>query len=85
MKRILILASNPRKDLNLDREIRDLREVIEKSRSREQFEVEDALAVRVKDLQNLLLKHEPQIVHFCGHGSVSRGWYLRVMMGQSSG
>ena len=73
MKRILILASNPRKDLNLDREIRDLKEVIEKSRSREQFEVVAELAVRVGDLQDLMLKHEPQIVHFCGHGGGEKG------------
>ncbi|WP_017302025.1 CHAT domain-containing protein [Nodosilinea nodulosa] len=71
--KILILASNPRKDLNLDREIRDLKEVVEKSRSGQEFEVEDALAVRVEDLQGLLLKHSPQIVHFCGHGSGQQG------------
>ena len=62
--KILILASNPRRDLNLDREIRDLKAVIEKSRNRQDFEVEDALAVRVGDLQDLFLKHQPQIVHF---------------------
>lgn len=66
--KILILASNPRKDLNLDREIRDLKDVIERSNNRHQFEVEDALAVRVGELQELLFKHKPQIVHFCGHG-----------------
>ena len=71
--KILILASNPRKDLNLDREIRDLRNVIEASRNRQEFEVEDALAVRVGDLQDLLFKHKPQIVHFCGHGSGQQG------------
>jgi formylglycine-generating enzyme required for sulfatase activity len=71
--KILILASNPRKDLNLDREIRDLRQVIEQSRDRREFEVEDALAVRVGDLQDLLFRHRPQIVHFCGHGSGAQG------------
>jgi CHAT domain len=71
--KILILASNPRKDLNLDREIRDLKDVIEKSRNRQEFEVEDALAVRVGDLQNLLFRYRPQIVHFCGHGSGQQG------------
>jgi formylglycine-generating enzyme required for sulfatase activity len=73
LMKILILASNPRKDLNLDREIRDLREVIEKSRNRQEFQVEDALAVRVGDLHELLFKHRPQIVHFCGHGSGQQG------------
>ena len=71
--KILILASNPRKDLNLDREIRDLRGVIERSRNRQQFEVEDALAVRVEDLQELLFRHKPEVVHFCGHGSGQQG------------
>jgi len=71
--KILILASNPRKDLNLDHEIRDLKDVIEKSRNRQEFEVEDALAVRVGDLQNLLFRYRPQIVHFCGHGSGQQG------------
>lgn len=71
--KILILASNPRKDLRLDHEIRDLKEVIERSQNREQFEVVDELAVRVKDLQELLFRHQPQIVHFCGHGSGKQG------------
>lgn len=80
--KILILASNPRKDLNLDREIRDLRDVIEKSRNHQQFEVEDALAVRVGDLQDLLFKHEPQIVHFCGHGGGQPGLVFEGNDGQ---
>ncbi|MEP0924359.1 GUN4 domain-containing protein [Leptolyngbya sp. ST-U4] len=71
--KILILASNPRKDLNLDREIRDLKEVIKKSRNRRELEVEDALAVRVGELQDLLFRYRPQIVHFCGHGSGQQG------------
>jgi len=50
-----------------------LKDVIEKSRDRQGFEVEDALAVRVGDLQELLHRHRPQIVHFCGHGSGQQG------------
>jgi len=73
MKKILILAANPRQDLNLNIEIRDLRKVIESSRKGEDFSVVDALAVRVTDLQELMLKHHPQIVHFCGHGSGEQG------------
>ncbi|MEP0925356.1 SUMF1/EgtB/PvdO family nonheme iron enzyme [Leptolyngbya sp. ST-U4] len=71
--KILILASNPRKDLNLDREIRDLKAAIERSANRQRFEVEDALAVRVGDLHDLLFRHRPQVVHFCGHGSGQQG------------
>lgn len=71
--KILILAANPQRDLNLDREIRELRSVIEQSRQQEEFEVIDALAVRVQDLQELFLRHKPQIVHFCGHGTGEQG------------
>jgi hypothetical protein len=71
--KILILASNPRNDLDLNQEIRDLKDVIDSSRNRQEFEVEDALAVRVGDLQELLFKHQPQIVHFCGHGGGQPG------------
>jgi len=80
--KILILASNPRKDLNLDREIRDLKGVIEKSRHREEFEVFDELAVRVGDLQELLFKHQPQIVHFCGHGGGEQGLVFESDIGR---
>ncbi|NQE36836.1 tetratricopeptide repeat protein [Microcoleus asticus] len=80
--KILILASNPRKDLNLDREIRDLKRAIENSRNREEFEVVDELAVRVGDLQELLHKHQPQIVHFCGHGSGKQGLVFESDMGR---
>lgn len=67
--KILVLASNPTKELNLDSEIRQLREVIGKSRDRDKFEMADALAVEADDLQGLILQHKPNIVHFCGHGS----------------
>jgi hypothetical protein len=73
MKKILILAANPRKDLNLDREIRDLKRIIESSQDTEDFEVVNELAVRVSDLQDLLFKYRPQIVHFCGHGGGELG------------
>ena len=75
--KILILASNPRKDLNLDEEIRHLQGVIERSKNREHLEVEVGLAVRPEDLQGLLLKHEPEIVHFCGHGTGQQGLVLQ--------
>jgi len=82
MKKILILASNPRKDLNLDEEIRQLREVIDNSRDHEDFELVDALAVRVGDLHELMFKHRPQIVHFCGHGGGAQGLVFNSDQGQ---
>ncbi len=47
MKTILILAANPRKDLRLDNEIRDLKNVIERSQNIQKFEVIDELSVQV--------------------------------------
>jgi tetratricopeptide (TPR) repeat protein len=82
MKKILILAANPRKDLNLDREIRDLKRVIESSDHGADFQVEDELAVRVSDLQDLLFKHRPQIVHFCGHGGGEQGLVFESDLGR---
>lgn len=73
MKKILIVASNPRKDLNLDIEIRDLKNVVERSRNHAQFEVEICLAVRPGDLHDIFLEHEPRIIHFCGHGTGEQG------------
>ncbi|HEY9643562.1 MAG TPA: GUN4 domain-containing protein, partial [Coleofasciculaceae cyanobacterium] len=82
MKKILILASNPRKDLNLDHEIRDLTEVVERSRHQDRLQVVSKLAVRVSDLQALLLEHQPQIVHFCGHGGGNDGLVFDSDVGQ---
>lgn len=82
MKKILILASNPKRDLNLDREIRDLKGVVERSIRQDQLAVEIALAVRPSDLQDLLFSTKPQIVHFCGHGTGSTGLVLEDDAGQ---
>ena len=75
--KILVLASNPRKDLNLETEIKRLQSVIERSKNRKYLEVEVGFAVQPDDLQELLLKHEPDIVHFCGHGTGKQGLVLQ--------
>lgn len=76
--KILILASNPRKDLNLDDEIRLLKSVIGQSRDRDHFKVVSEPGVRVGELQGLLLRHKPQIVHFCGHGGGEEGLIFKM-------
>ncbi len=78
MKRILILASNPKGPLvlDLDREIRDIREGLRRSQNRDQFDIEARGAVRPIDLRRAMLEVEPQIVHFCGHGSGEDGLVL---------
>ena len=80
--KILILASNPKSDLKLDREIRNLIEVIKRSPDRDRFIIETRLAVRPQDLQAALLEEKPRIVHFCGHGSGERGLVLENDLGE---
>ncbi len=76
VKKILILAANPTKNLKLEQEIRDIEEGLKRSAYREEFVLEIKLAVRVKDLQATLLEVKPWIVHFCGHGTGSEGLVL---------
>jgi hypothetical protein len=74
-KKILILSANPTNtsQLRLDQEVREIQEVLQKARNRDNFETVIALAVRGKDLQEKILFHKPQIVHFCGHGTGTQG------------
>ena len=73
LTKILTLAANPKGDLRLSQEIRDIREGLQRSKHREQFKLEQRGAVRAKDLQPALLEVQPRIVHFCGHGSGTQG------------
>ena len=69
-KTILILSANPKDTprLRSDEEIRKIEEAIRDSDSPNLFELKTILATTVADLQILLLRHKPHIVHFCGHG-----------------
>ena len=76
--KILILASNPRKDLNLDDELRIVQSEIDRSAKRDQFSVVKETGVPVGDLQRLMHRHKPEIIHFCGHGSGQEGLIFKV-------
>jgi FMN phosphatase YigB (HAD superfamily) len=69
--KILFLAANPlgTDRLQLDEEIRSIREKIRAAEYRDEIELISAWAVRPDDLIQLLNEHQPQIVHFSGHGS----------------
>lgn len=69
--RILFLAANPlaTSRLALDEEAREITEKLRNSRDREAFDLITRWAVRPGDLLQHLNEHEPQIVHFSGHGS----------------
>jgi hypothetical protein len=69
--RILFLAANPKDTipLRLGEEIRAIDQALQQARFRDRFELEQQWAVRVSDLQGHLLRYQPDIVHFSGHGS----------------
>ncbi len=68
---ILFLAANPidTDQLHLDEEKSSIDNVLQKSEYRDCFELRSAWAVSYGNLQELLLRHKPHIVHFSGHGS----------------
>lgn len=69
--RILFLAANPASTdrLRLDVEVRAIDQALRQAEHRDRFEILQHWAVRVFDLQGLLLRHQPDIVHFSGHGA----------------
>jgi hypothetical protein len=78
VKKILILAANPKDttNLRLNEEVREIQTGLERSRQRDQFEIISRWAVRPDDLRRALLDYEPQIVHFSGHGAGTQGLIL---------
>ncbi|BAY27938.1 hypothetical protein NIES2100_77650 [Calothrix sp. NIES-2100] len=84
MKKILILAANPKNtnNLRLGEEVREITEGLMRSRRRDQFEIVSRWAVRPRDLQRALLDYEPQIVHFSGHGAGTQGLVLENDVGE---
>jgi hypothetical protein len=69
--KVLFLAANPKdtNPLRLDEEIRSIDLALQQAEFRDKFDIKQHWAVRVTDLQGYLLRHQPDIVHFSGHGS----------------
>ncbi|BAY87947.1 hypothetical protein NIES267_74710 (plasmid) [Calothrix parasitica NIES-267] len=84
VKKILLLSANPTNTskLRLDEEVREIEAGLERAKGREEFEIISKLAVRTEDLRRALLDHEPQIVHFSGHGAGNDGLALENNSGQ---
>lgn len=81
--RILFLSSNPWNvsRILVDEEAREIFEKIHEGPYRDRFEVHSHVAVRPGDLQRLLLKYRPHIVHFSGHGSKRE----KIILGGTNG
>jgi hypothetical protein len=84
VKKILILTANPKNTdkLRLDEEVREIQAGLKRAKRRDQFEIVTQLALRVHDLRQALLDHEPEIVHFSGHGAGEHGLALENSSGQ---
>ncbi|MBP5976468.1 TIR domain-containing protein [Brasilonema sp. CT11] len=85
VKKILILAANPRNTmkLDLDEEVREIAEGLRRSKKSNQFVIESRWAVRPDDVRRSILDFEPEIVHFCGHGEADGGLVLEDVTGQA--
>lgn len=73
--KVLFLGANGRDTtrLRLNAEVRDIRQELEAADASHAFQVMAELAVRPTDLQRLLLLHEPNVIHFSGHGLQPEG------------
>jgi uncharacterized protein YjbI with pentapeptide repeats len=78
VRTILFLAANPATSsrLRLDEESRQIEIGLQRAKKREQFDLKQKWAVRVRDVSNALLDFKPQIVHFSGHGTGDDGLVL---------
>ncbi len=75
---ILLLAANPAatNPLRIDEEVRSIDQALFRSAHRDRFALNQHWAVRFRELQELLLRHKPSIVHFSGHGAHDQGIVL---------
>lgn len=83
--KILFLASNPSNAarLRLDEEVRVVDRSLRAGRYRDRFDLIQHWAVRASDLQEIFLRHEPDIVHFSGHGTTAGQIVLHDDYGRS--
>lgn len=81
--KVLFLAANPAttQQLQLDEEARAISEAIEHGRNRDSLDFQTAWAVRTSDLQREILRHQPHVLHFSGHGGKEPG----LVMGNEHG
>lgn len=77
--RVLFLASDPFHEqarLLLDEEVRAIDHAVQRGRARDRVELIPCFATRMRDLQYTMMRHEPQIVHFAGHGGGNGVLYM---------
>ena len=75
MRTILFLGANPKDTvrLRLDEEVKKIEQGLERAKKRDHFRLVQKWAVTDDDLRRAMLDHEPEIVHFSGHGGGEDG------------
>lgn len=83
--KILFLAANPHgtSELQLDKEAKEIEDGLERSKLRDQFMLVTKWAVDSETLRRAMLKEQPDIVHFSGHGEGQAGLVLVGQDGKS--
>lgn len=84
--KILFLAATPTDAgrIRLDEELHEIDEMLQAGTQRDSFQLVSQFAVRRDELQRALLRHEPHIVHFAGHGTRTEEIVLMDDSGVSS-
>jgi len=82
--KILFLAANPLDTVRLaiDEEMRAIQQALRQADYRV-FDIRLGPAVRIEDLQDLLLQHQPDILHFSGHGTETSALIFHNAQGNS--
>jgi len=76
---VLMLSANPKgtTPLRLDEELREVKEGLTKrAKLRDSFSLVSEHALRTRDLHRAMLEHQPNILHFSGHGTGAQGLIL---------
>ena len=82
--KILFLAANPLDTVRLaiGEEVRAIQQALRQADYRI-FDIQLGPAVRIEDLQDLLLQHQPDILHFSGHGAETNTLIFHNAQGNS--
>jgi hypothetical protein len=86
MIKVLLLAANPRNTsrLRIDEEAREIDHALQRAEYRAEFDLKQHWATRITDIQELLLRYQPDIVHLSGHGSAESRIILEDNTGDSA-
>lgn len=83
--KILILESNPNGGpfLRLGKEIKEIEDLLQRSKNRSKFQIIRKSALQQYEFDNVMLEENPIFVHFCGHGNEECGILFEDAVGNA--